>query len=265
LTFGPAGEDAVSSRKRKRLDAIALTFQQKWGAPALRRGEQLGPPAPVAKIATGFASLDRALVGIYGIPRGHITEFIGAPTSGMATLALRLIAQAQAERDMAAYLDLGATFDPDYAHRCGVSLAKLLLVRPRSGGEGLEMARSLLAGRGVGVLVVDSLAHLLAGPPPAPAWRQLSRALAQSPAAAIFLTQLSSNKALFPQHYPGTSPLPHYAALRLLFSKERWLYRGQDIKGYQARIQVIKNRLGQADQVATIRITFNGTVKGDSA
>ena len=79
---------AVDSRKRKRLEATVIAIQRKWGFKALRRAE--AAPA-VPHIPTGFAPLDQALTGLGGIPRGRITEILGAPTSGKATLAVSRI------------------------------------------------------------------------------------------------------------------------------------------------------------------------------
>jgi len=110
----------------------------------------------IPRIPTGFPALDQA-PGIGGIPRGRVTEILGAPTSGMATRALKLMAKAQGDRDTAAYLDLSYTFDPDYAVRCAVSLERLHLIRPHSGREALEIAASPIAGRGIWVLVFDSV------------------------------------------------------------------------------------------------------------
>jgi recombination protein RecA len=106
------------SKKRKRLAAAVAVIQQRWGQRALRRGPT---PAPVQRaIPTGFAGLDSILDGSGGIPRGRISELLGAPTSGMVTLALKVMAQAQANGDMVAYIDLGHTFDPDYAAAVGL-------------------------------------------------------------------------------------------------------------------------------------------------
>jgi len=258
----------VSSKKRKRLDSAVAAIQQKWGTQALRRGGSRGLTAEFPHIPTGFPTLDKALVSIGGIPRGRLTELLGAPTSGMATLALKIISKAQAAKDVAAYLDLGSTFDPDYAARCQVNLSKLLLVRPQNGSEALEIAHSLISSRGVGVLVFDSVAHLLADPHGAQkltiALRQLLQVLVQSPCAPIFLTPLQSGEASSPANYPSGFALPPYATVRLLLAKERWLYKGDDVRGYEARVQVIKNKLGPANQSATLAITFNGVVKGDS-
>jgi recombination protein RecA len=254
-------------KKRKRLEATVLAIQRRWGSKALQRGEEaLRPALEVSYISTSFPSLDKALE-IGGIPRGRITEILGAATSGMATLALKVIANAQAGGDFTAYVDLGLTFDPDYAVRCGVKLAQLLLARPTTGSEALEIVHSLIASRGTGVLVFDAVSDLMITPDGAQtlstALRQLPAALAQSTCALIFLTPLQSGNAMSTTNYPGGFALPHYASVRLQLKKEKWLYRYRDIRGYQARVLVLKNKLGKAGQQAKIAITFNGVVSGD--
>lgn len=258
----------MSSKKRKRLDSAVSAIQQKWGLQAIRQGVSRSLTAEFPHIPTGFSNLDQALVGIGGVPRGRITELLGAPTSGMATLALKIVAEAQAAKDVAAYIDLGATFDPDYAARCHVNLSKLWLVRPQNGHEALEIAYSLIASHGVGVLVFDSVAHLLTDPQGTQKFsrtlNQLPQALTKSPCAPIFLTSLQANETIAVENYPSGFALPHYSTVRLRLTKERWLYRGEDVRGYEARVEVVKNKLGTANRTARIAITFNGVVKGDS-
>lgn len=255
----------MGSRKRTRLESTVAAIQQRWGPKALQRAERVSPNAEVPHIPTGFSNLDKAL-GIGGIPRGRLTELLGTPTSGRATLALKIIANAQAKRDVAAYLDLGATFDPDYAARCGIDLSHLLLVRPRNGREALEITQRLITSRSSGVLVFDAVSHLpdhpQEGPVLAALLRQLPQVLASSPCVAIFLTPLWNNEPSSPTNYPRDFALPNYATLRLLFEKERWLYRGPVVRGYEARVQILKNKLGPTGSV-NIAITFNGVVKGD--
>jgi recombination protein RecA len=250
-------------------------IQKRWGPKAIRKLEASSTTVEIPHIATGFPALDRAL-GIGGIPRGRITEILGAPTSGMATLALKLIARAQEDRDTAAYLDLSYTFDPDYAARCNVSLERLLLIRPHSGREALEITTSLIAGGGIGVLVFDSMSQLLGethGPQlMSAALRQLvgvpstglRAGLAESPCALVFLTPLYFGDATSQDNYPSGFALPHYATVRLLIEKERWLKRRRDVRGYRARVTVIKNKLAPAGKSAAIEITFNGVVNGNS-
>jgi recombination protein RecA len=249
----------MASKKQKRLEATLAFIRGKWGSEAIRPGRSASPPAEIPHIPTGFTSLDRALTGIGGIPRSRLTEILGAPTSGMTTLALKVIVNAQAQRDRAVYVDLGKTFDPDYAARCDVNLSKLLVVRPHNGQEALEIVQSLVRSRGLGVLVFGTTTHLLTDPPafevlPA-SLSKLLPPLTKSPCAVIFLTSLPLPLADF--------ALP-YATLRLRFEKERWLNKGSDIRGYEAQIRVLTNKLGPAGRSAKIAITFNGVVKGDA-
>lgn len=254
------------SRKTKLLDTTVAAIQRRWGPQALRRWGQAIPAAPIPHIPTGFPALDKILE-IGGIPRGRITEILGAPTSGMATLALKAIANAQANGDTVAYVDLSYTFDPDYALRCGVSPDKLLLVRPHSGEEALEILYALIASRGTGVLVFDSASHLVTqshGPQVlSTVLRRLAGVLTRSPCAAIFLTALHFGDAASMDNYPSGFALPHYATVRLLIEKEEWIRKRRDVRGYRARVTVLKNKLGSPGKSAPISITFNGVVDGD--
>ena len=147
----------------------------------------------IPAVPTGFTELD-AVLAIGGVPRGGLTELLGMPTAGMPTIALTLIAQAQAAGDLAGYIDLSRTFDAEYAALVGVDLAALLLVRPSSAGDALEIMQALIGSGGVGVLVVDSLALLQSVPRDAMllarALRVLSGTLARSPCALLALTTL---------------------------------------------------------------------------
>jgi len=190
------------------------------GARALQTGQRaFATDQPAPAISTSFPRLDRALDGSGGIPRGRITKILGVPTSGMITLTLKIIATAQAQGNLVAYIDLGGTFDPDYAVRCEVSLSHLLLIRPQTGLEGLEIAHTLIASRSIGVLVFDSVAHLFDDPHGAQTLsttlRQFPAALAVSPSALIFLTPLHFGSAMSVDNYPSGFALPHYAAVRI--------------------------------------------------
>lgn len=256
-------------KKRSRLDLVVTTIQRRWGLRALQRGEQaLRPAVSAAHISTGFPSLDQAIDGIGGIPRGRITEILAAPTSGMTTLALKIMARAQEDGNLAIYMDLSQNFDPDYAARCEVNLAQLRLVRPPSGPAALEIVHRIVSQKGAGVLIVDATSDLLAGVQGvqllSSALRQLPPVLSDSACALIFLTPLTSGNAMSAAHYPSGFALPHYAALRLHLKKQKWIEKQNDVRGYEAHVLVLKNQLGRAGQRAKIAITFNGVVRGDS-
>ena len=252
--------------KQKKLEMTVLQIQKRFGSKALRKLEASKTAMGTPHVPTGFSNLDRAL-GIGGVPRSRITEILGPLTSGKTTIALRLIAHAQGQKDKAAYIDLSQTFDPDYAYRCGVDLRKLLIVQPNSGREALSIGNSLILSRGIGVIVFDSVSSLL-GDPLSPqlmseALRQISGSLTNSACALIFLTSLFFGKPSSKDNYPSGFALSHYASIRLAVERERWIKRYSDVRGYTAEVEVIKNRLAPAGKKVSLSITFNGTVDGN--
>ena len=264
----------MASRKQRRLlDAVAA-IQQRWGPNALRRLGQAATATPVPHIPTSFPALDRAL-GIGGLPRGKVSELVGLATSGKTTLALKFLAQAQALRPgsgqalggQVGYLDQARYFDPDYAHRCGLDLSHLLVGTPNDLQEALSMAEALVRDAGLVALVFDILDDFWTDPD---AGRRLTSLLgrlaaplARSGTALLFLRAESpaERRAAWPS--PALSALAHSAAVRLQLTRERWLRRHGDIRGYQARVEVLKNRLGPAGQAVSVKIEFNGAVRGN--
>lgn len=253
--------------RRRRLEKTVTDLQVRFGLRAIGRSPRAAVPPTVS---TGFSALDEAL-GVGGLPLGRLSEIIGIPTSGMATLALKVVAEAQAAESRgdspAVYLDLEKTFDPDYATRCGVDLGRLLVVRPYTVRQGLAMLPDFALDGGFSVVVVD-------GPLRAPTANETAEMLAttlariiaplsRSDCALLFLSSLPPGSAPTPDGYPAQVGLPHYAAVRLLIRRERWLYRQHDIAGYAAQVLVVKNRLGTEGRRVEVAITFNGTVHGE--
>ena len=241
------------------LEQVIAAVQRRWGSRALRRlGGAENMPA-VSVVPTGFADLDAAL-GIGGVPRGRLTELLGTPTSGMTTLALTLIAQAQARGDLAGYVDLSRTFDAEYAALVGVDLAALLLVRPNSAADALEILQALIGSGGVGVLVIDSLALFQSVPRDATlleqALRVLPSMLAASPCALVALTPLPYSPAMTRSLAFTGSLLAHTAAIRLHIVREAWVRADQGPPGCHARISVLKHKLASTPGDAQVVIRF---------
>src|SRR6266542_4657683 len=136
--------------------AIAA-IRQRWGMQALAVGTQELIAPDRIFIPTGFAALDQVLVR-GGIPSGAVTELVGAPTSGLHTLTMQIIAQAQTRGLPAVYLDDGTSFTPAAALRCGVQLADLLLVRPPDAATSLAILQAIIRYGGGGVAVIDATA-----------------------------------------------------------------------------------------------------------
>jgi recombination protein RecA len=241
------------------LEQLIAVIQRRWGTRALRWvGNVVTAPA-VPVVATGFAALD-AVLGIGGVPRGRITELLGTPTSGTTTIALTLIARAQASGDLTGYVDLSRTFDAEYAAHIGVDLGSLLLVRPSSAADALEVIQALVASGGVGALVVDALALLQSAPRDATlleqALRVLPGALAASPCALVALTTLPYSPELTRSLAFRGSLLAHAASIRLHIVRETWLPAEHGPPGCHARISVLKHRLAPTKGDAQVLIRF---------
>ncbi len=240
------------------LQQLIATVQRRWGARALRRlGEDVVPAVSV--LPTGFAALDAAL-GIGGVPRGRLTEVLGTPTSGATTLALTLLARTQAAGDLAGYVDLSRTFDAEIAALLGVDLAALLLVRPASAADALEIIVALVGSGGLGALVVDSLALLQSDHQDAivleQALRGLPATLSASPTALVALTPLPYTPAYTRALAFTGSLVGHAAALRLHIAREAWVMAEHGPPGCHARVSVLKHQLAPAGGDAQVLIQF---------
>lgn len=252
----------MSRREYRKLDSVVASLQRRFGPRTIYRCEQPSDSALPPHIPTGFPELDRTL-GIGGLPRGRITELLGPLTSGKATLAAKVVAQAQIAGQQAAWVDLNWTLDGDYLHRCDVDLKDLLVVRPHNGEEALTITTSLAAGE-LGILVFDEVTSLQ-GQNLAPALLEgalarIHHRVVHSPCGAIFLTTTCFGPPGEAVNYPPGFPLGHYAALRLSLQREKWIYQHGDVRGCQARVTTLKNRWAPPGGLARIEITFEGTM-----
>ncbi len=191
---------------------------------------------------------------------------MGPATSGKTTLALKFLAQAQAAGGQVGYVDQALYFDPDYAHRCGLDLSRLLVGTSHDLQEALAMTEALIHSGGLSALVFDALdflwtdaeaAHLLAA-----TLNRLPVTLSRSGTILLVLHESSSGSTAAGDG-PALSALAHHAAVRLQVVRERWLPNHKDVRGYEARVGIQKNRLGPAGRTVLLEIEFNGTVRGN--
>lgn len=254
-------------RKRKRqrqLDMAVATIHRRFGPQALIKGKRAtstSAKTTVPYISTGFPRLDRALA-IGGLPQGKVCELVGPATSGKTTLALKFLAQAQAGGGQVGYVDQALYFDPDYAHRCGLDLSRLLVGTSHDLQEALATTEALARKGGLSALVLDVLDFFWTEPSTATrlaaTLNRLAPFLARSGTVLLILHESSTAS-----RSPALSTLAHCATVRLQVTRERWLYLHHDIRGYEARVEVLKNRLGPSGRAVNIAIEFNGTVRGN--
>jgi recombination protein RecA len=230
-----------------------------------------GSPPPVAAIPTGSLTLDLAL-GIGGIPRGRITEVYGPEGAGKTTVALSVIAQAQQRGGTGCYIDTEHALDLRWATSAGVDLSRLVLCRPESGEQALQVAGLLIGSGAVAVLVVDSVAalvpkaelaaeigerlpgvqaHLLSQ-----GLRQLCGPIARSGTAVVVTNQLRQRAGApgSPTYTAGGRALGYYASVRLDLRRIQVVKECGRVVGSRLRVLVAKNKLGPAGQSAELEV-----------
>lgn len=195
----------------------------------LRRGLTDASAALRPPIPTGHAGLDAAL-RTGGLPRGSLTLLDAAPGSGATSVALGVLAAAQRNGGLAAYLDLDRSFDPATAARLGVQLDWLLVVRPERLEEAVELAGWLARSRLIDALVLDLLGTGRIGP----LGRHLDR-------LATLLTRTAATGLLLTDHVHREAGA-QAAGIRIALDRKAWLAIGHDLVGQRVEATVTRHR-----------------------
>lgn len=219
-------------------------------------------------IPTGSLSLDMGLGG-QGIPRGRIIEMYGPESSGKTTLALHVVAQAQKNGGIAAFIDAEHALDPSWAKKIGVELDALLVSQPNSGEEAMQICEMLVKSNAVDVIVVDSVAALIPKQELAgeigdshvglqarlmsQSMRKLTGAIAKSKTAVIFINQIREKIGVMfgsPETTPGGRALKFYSSCRIDVRRIGQLKDGDEVVGQRVRAKVVKNKVAPPFRIA---------------
>jgi recombination protein RecA len=148
-----------SGDRDKNLEMAMSQIERQFGKGAIMK---LGDEEirRIDAIPTGALSLDLAL-GIGGVPRGRIVEIYGPEASGKTSLALHIVAEAQRNGGLAAFIDAEHALDPVYARAIGVDVDELLISQPDTGEQALEITDMLIRSGALDVVVIDSVAALV--------------------------------------------------------------------------------------------------------
>ena len=214
-----------------RLDRLMTVMQSRWGRSALYPAR----PQVMEIISTGIQHLDD-LLGVGGLPISAMTALCGMATSGMTTLAHQIVAHAQSQGKVVAYFDLSNTFDGDYARLCGIDLRTLLVVRPDTSTQALDILRDLIVTGDVDLAVLDAFGVRLTVP------GKLQTALSRSRCALLT--------------WQAPSTQDDSAFIRLHMTREKWLRQDGDVTGIRARITLEKHRLMPAGRSILLDIPF---------
>jgi recombination protein RecA len=250
-----------SDDREKALELAFTQIEKQFGKGSIMKLGKAESLKGIKVISTGAISLDHAL-GVGGVPRGRIIEIYGPEGSGKTSLTLHIIAEAQKDGGVAAFIDAEHALDPEYASNLGINLDELLLSQPDTGEQALEIVEVLVRSGAVDVIVVDSVAALvpkneldgdmgdshmgLQARLMSQAMRKLAGVVSKSKTCLIFINQIRMKIGVMfgnPETTTGGNALKFYSSVRMDIRRIAALKDGESVIGNRTRVKIVKNKV----------------------
>ena len=265
---------STDADKEKVLELTTAQIEKKFGKGSIMKLGDEGSAFDFQVIPTGSLALDAAL-GIGGVPRGRIIEIYGPESSGKTTLALQILAEAQAQGGVVAFIDAEHALDPKYAQSIGVNIDELLLSQPDNGEQALEIVEALVRSGAISIIVIDSVAALvpqaeiegemgdahmaLQARLMSQALRKLNGVINKTNTIAIFINQLRDKVGVMfgnPETTTGGRALKFYASIRLEIRRQEQIKNGAESVGSKTAVKVVKNKMAPPFKTCTVDIIY---------